>query len=84
MRKRKERHHTLQGLPVFSATSVSLPTSSCHASEASATLIYAADLFPSSCQSYSFQRIYVTALASDLTRGAILGLCSPADLRDAH
>lgn len=61
MRKRKERHHTLQGGGGRALTSVSLPTSSCHPWEASATLIYAADRLPSSCQSYSFQRIYVTA-----------------------
>lgn len=56
--KRKRKYHTL----VSSASefhSPSLPTSSCHPSEASATRSHTTDSFPSSCQ--SFRRISVTA-----------------------
>lgn len=63
-KEEREGPHPCHGCQRISVTSVSLPTSSGHPSEASATLIYPPDLFPSSCQSHSFQRIYVTAFAS--------------------
>lgn len=62
MRKRKRKYHTHVSVATM-FHSPSLPTSSCHPSEASATRPHTADLFPSSCQYHSFRRISVKASA---------------------
>lgn len=54
--------------------SVSLPTSSCHPSEVSATRSHTTDSFPSSCQNQSFRRISVTAFVATFLCPSLLHL----------
>lgn len=65
MKEEKKVPHPCQWYQHVSLSfSVSLPTSSCHPSEASATMSHTTGSFPSSCQYQSFRRISVTAFVA--------------------
>lgn len=73
--KRKRKCHTLvRGASAFYFNSVSLPTSSCHRADSSATRPHTAGLFPSSFQYQSFRRIFVTAFVATSLHPSLLHL----------
>lgn len=79
MKEEKKVPHPCQPCQHVSLSfSVSLPTSSCHPSEASATRSHTTDSFPSSCQYQSFRRISVTAFVATSLSPSLLHLLTCA------